>query len=79
MRTTITLRCAYTVALCVEQAADLHEVTLALGDVLVHGRLKDVGVLAALDARDALWRVVDEHRRARVAHEVPHAFVRVDR
>ena len=69
-------RRADAVALGVEQAADLHELAVALTAVLVGGRLEEVGVAAALDSRDALLGRLDEHARI-AAHEVPHALVRL--
>ena len=74
-----TLIQANAVSFRVEQASDLHEVAVAPCDVLVHGRLEQVRVLASLDALDALRSVVDEHRRLRVLHEVPHLLERLDR
>ena len=65
----------HAVALGVQVAAHLHGVAgLPLLDVLVHGGLQQVGVLALglAHARHALVGALDEHRGVGALHEGPH-------
>ena len=63
------------VALGVEQAADLLQVTVTLHHVLQLRRLHQVGVALALHPLNALGAALHEHRRTRRLHERPHPLV----
>ena len=71
----------HAVALGVQVAAHLHGVAgLPLLDVLVHGGLQQVGVLALglAHARHALVGALDEHRGVGALHEGPHLLEHSD-
>jgi len=64
------------VALAVDDAAHLREVTVAAGDVVNGGGLHQQGVVRAEHPLDALLDGLDQRRAGLAAHERPHLLKR---
>ena len=71
----LTLWHANAVALGVQQASYLGEVTVVLAVVLIHGALQQVGVVGVEHLVEAFLRALHKHTGLLGVNEVPHALV----
>lgn len=69
---------SHAVRLGVDEAADLREVTVALGDELDGRGLHQEGVIGRQHAMDSLLHALHDHRLTPAVHELPHLIVRGD-
>lgn len=74
-RGSLTHRRPHPVGFGIDEAADLREVAVALGDELDGGGLHEEGVVRRQDALDALLHILDHHGLPPAVHELPHLVV----
>lgn len=73
---TITYWCANSIALRVNQASNLGEVAVSLGDVLYAGGLHEEGIVCGQDSGNPFLVVLHQSCVLPAAHECPHLLVR---
>ena len=72
---TFTHRGSHSVRFGVDEASDLCEVAVALGDKLDGGGLHEEGVVGGQDALDSLFHRLNHYRLPPAVHELPHLVV----
>lgn len=72
---TITYWCANSIALRVDQASNLGEVAVSLGDVLYAGGLHEEGIVSGQDSCNPFLVVLHQGCVLPAAHECPHLLV----
>lgn len=72
---TITYWCANSIALRVDQASNLGEVAVSLGDVLYAGGLHEEGIVGGQDSGNPFLVALQQSCVFPAAHECPHLLV----